>query len=288
MGVASEMSVADIKYYLEGQTMTDASEDIIQQFTDQTGVRPQWVISPETAAKHLELREGHMRKYIRALLVEANEEVLKTTAQVQPESQIFCDMDGVLVNFEDMIVRFINGLLGGGTSPGIEITKGYEKRLAKVREELGPNWRAKDRPDLDIKSVRNFMMGAVGANPGLLFAEMKPHLDALEKLWPFLTGTGRTVNVLTAEIRAREGAIMSAAEGKELWIHRWLKPQPSQIIMSPAKQKARYATTNGIPNILIDDKLTTVDSWNAAGGIGIWHMPGGSADTVEQLKELGV
>ena len=223
-----------------------------------------------------------------SLLREYISEVLQVTARVQPESQIFCDMDGVLVNFEDMIVRFINGLLGGGISPGIEITKGYEKRLAKVRGELGPDWRSKGRPDLDIKSFRNFMMGAVGANPGPIFAEMKPHADALEKLWPFLTGTGRTVNILTAEIRAREGAVMTTAEGKELWIHRWLKPQPSQIIMSPAKQKARYATTNGIPNILIDDKLTTVDSWNAAGGIGIWHLPGGSVDTVEQLKELGV
>ena len=231
-----------------------------------------------------------LREYIRALLVEANEEVLETTAQVQPESQIFCDMDGVLVNFEQAVVKLVNDLLDGGRIAGVEVSKGYEKRLRKVRETLGSDWRAKDRPDLDIKVVRDFMMGAIGANPGPLFAEMKPWLDALEKLWPFLASTGRTLNILTAPIASRNDTVMSSAEGKELWVHRWLNPikPPNDVIIAPATEKVRHATTNGIPNILIDDKLTTVDSWNAAGGIGIWHMPGGSVDTVEQLKELGV
>jgi hypothetical protein len=135
------------------------------------------------------------------------------------------------------------------------------------------------------------MMGAIGANPGPVFAEMKPWADALDILWPFLTGTDRTVNILTAPIPSRGGSdVMSAEEGKELWVYRWLNPikPPNDVIIAAAAEKVRHATTNGIPNILIDDKLTTVDSWNAAGGIGIWHKPGGSEDTVMQLKELDV
>ena len=50
MGVASELRVADIRYYLEDNPMSWEVDDIIKQFTDETGVRPQWVISPETAA----------------------------------------------------------------------------------------------------------------------------------------------------------------------------------------------------------------------------------------------
>ena len=198
-------------------------------------------------------------------------------------------MDGVLVNFEEAAVDLINNLLGGATLPGVEITKGYEKRLRKVREELGPGWRAKTRPDLDIKVVRNFMMGAIGANPGPVFAEMKPWVDALDILWPFLSGTGRTVSVLTAPIRARNDDVMSAEEGKELWVSRWLDPiqPPNAVIMSPASQKVQYATTGEVPNVLIDDKASTVDAWNAAGGIGILHMPGGSARTVSTLEEVG-
>ena len=215
-------------------------------------------------------------------------EIAVATPEVLPESVIYCDMDGVLVNFEEAVVNLVNSLLDGGSLPGVEITRGYEKRLRKLRAELGPDWRAKSRPDLDIKPVRNFMMGAIGANPGPVFAEMKPHKDAIDSLWPYLTSSGHTVNVLTAPIRARSEDVMSAEEGKELWVFRWLKPSPSAVIMSPAAQKAQYAVSGEIPNILIDDKASTIESWNNAGGIGILHTPGGSSSTIGALKDLGV
>ena len=216
-------------------------------------------------------------------------ESLTGAPAAQPESQIFCDMDGVLVNFEEAIVHLVNSLLDGGIILGVEEpSKSYRKKLRRLQAELGPDWRASSRPDLDIKPVRSFMMSAIGSNPGPIFAEMKPWLDALEILWPFLTGTGRPVNILTAPIRGREGAPMSAEEGKELWVSRWLRPQPIDVIMSPAREKHIYATTNGMPNILIDDKPSTIDSWNNAGGIGILHTPGESAQTVRILGKIGL
>jgi hypothetical protein len=66
------------------------------------------------------------------------------------------------------------------------------------------------------------------------------------------------------------------------------KPLPTEILMSPATEKARHATTGDVPNVLIDDKPSTVDAWNDAGGVGILHSPGGSAATVRQLQELGL
>jgi len=220
-----------------------------------------------------------LREYIR--------ETLKTP-EVKPASVIYCDMDGVLVNFEEAVVSLVNDLLDGAIFPGVEITKGYEKRLRKVREELGPEWRAKNRPDLDIKSVRSFMMGVIGSNPGPVFAEMQPWPDALNILWPAITSSGHIVNVLTAPIRARSSDVMSAEEGKEFWVSKWLKPSPSSVIMSPAAQKSQYATSGEVPNILIDDKASTIDSWNQAGGIGILHTPGGSSTTIAKLQELGL
>ena len=223
-----------------------------------------------------------VRQYIR--------EVLEAMPQIQPESQIFCDMDGVLVNFEEAAINLVNNLLDGDrpSTVGVERSKGYEKRLRKVREQLGPQWRAKNRPDLDIKPVRNFMMGIIGANPGPVFAEMKPHMDALTSLWPYLTSSGHIINVLTAPIRASSEDVMSAEEGKELWVSRWLRPSPSAVIMSPAAQKVEYAIIAGVPNILIDDKLSTVEAWNAAGGIAVLHIPKQSGGTIKQLKDLGL
>jgi len=57
MGVSSEMLPADIKYYLEGYALSPETERILQQFTDQTGVRPQWVISSETASSVIDLSD---------------------------------------------------------------------------------------------------------------------------------------------------------------------------------------------------------------------------------------
>jgi len=207
---------------------------------------------------------------------------------ITPESQIFCDMDGVLVNFEAAVVDLVNTILDTGEVPGVASTKGHRKRLGWLRRELGPDWRAASRPDLDLKPVRNMMFSAIGQNPGAVFAGMPPWPDALSELWPYITSTGNTVNILSAPIRAREGAPSTAAEGKTAWVEEWLSPQPSDIIITPAVQKVQFAVSGEVPNILIDDKKSTIDSWNAAGGIGILHFPGGSAATVKKLREIGL
>jgi hypothetical protein len=222
------------------------------------------------------------------LLREYIKEAIAMTPNVQPESQIFCDMDGVLVHFEAAVVDLVNQILDTGEVPGVPSTKGHRKRLGWARRELGSDWRAKNRPDLDLKPIRNLMFSAIGQNPGRVFASMPPWPDALNTLWPYITSIGRTVNILSAPIRAREGAPTTAREGKTAWVEEWLTPQPSEIIITPAVQKIQFATSNGIPNIIIDDRKSTVDSWNSAGGIGILHAPGGSASTIEKLKELGL
>ena len=222
-----------------------------------------------------------VREYIREVLDPSH-------LEIHPQSQIFCDMDGVLVNFEAAIVGLVNQVLDTGEIPGVPVSKSHKKRLSWVRRELGNNWRAKSRPDLDLKPVRNMMFSAIGANPGPVFSSMPPWPDALQSLWPYITSTGHTVNILSAPIRAREGATSTAKEGKVAWIEKWLRPSPADIIIVPAVQKSNWASTDGIPNILIDDKKSTVDSWNAKGGIGILHTPGGSSTTIESLRDLGL
>jgi hypothetical protein len=207
---------------------------------------------------------------------------------VIPESQIFCDMDGVLVNFESAVVDLVNTILDTGEIPGVSSTKGHRKRLGWLRRELGSDWRASSRPDLDLKPVRNMMFSAIGMNPGPVFASMPPWPDALSSLWPYITSTGHTVNILSAPIRAREGANSTAGEGKTAWVQEWLKPQPADIIITPAASKPQYATSGGVPNVLIDDRSSTVNAWNDAGGIGILHSPGGSSSTIAKLKEIGL
>ena len=215
-------------------------------------------------------------------------EIADATPELLPESVIYCDMDGVLVDFETEVVGMVNRLLDGEHLEGSEVSKSYGRKLRKLQRELGPDWRAQARPDLDIKLVRDFMMTAISINPGPVFARMPPHKDGVGSLWPYLNSTGHTVNILSAPIGARDGASMTTEEGKKLWILENLEPQPSNIIITPARSKVEYAISGDVANIIIDDKASTVKAWNDAGGIGILHTPGGSASTIRQLRDLGI
>ena len=51
-------------------------------------------------------------------------------------------------------------------------------------------------------------------------------------------------------------------------------------------QKKNFAmTSDGKPNVLIDDYQKNIDEWEAAGGIGITHFR--TEVTIQQLKKLG-
>ena len=75
--------------------------------------------------------------------------------------------------------------------------------------------------------------------------------------------------------------------GKGLWMinqtKKGLFPSKPKVNYKSAKNKKDFAAPN---NILIDDKPSTIDSWNAAGGIGILHTS--AANTISQLKKLGL
>ena len=220
-----------------------------------------------------------LREYIRGLLIEAGGPM----PQIQPESVIYCDMDGVLVNFEVGAISLINSALDGEYALG----RGADKALGKLHDVLGEDWRAQTSADLRIKPVRNFMFAMIAENPGDFFGALPPLLDGANQLWPYLNSTGHIVKLLTAPVMGKPG-MPTAGEGKEMWAMENLDPPPQEVILSPARQKVGSAVSAGISNILVDDKASTIQSWNDAGGIGILHIPGGSSATIARLQELGL
>jgi len=195
-------------------------------------------------------------------------------------------MDGVLVDFESTAISLTNNILSGGKLPGVSRSKGHFYRVQQVHDEMGKDWRLTSGNDLQIPVVRKLMLTSISANPGLIFLSMQPHQDGITQLWPFINRVGLTVNILSAPINGNKSAPMSAADGKTSWVENWLKPQPKNIIITPSARKYEHATTDGVENILIDDKASTIDAWNAAGGIGILHTPKNSAKTIQQLIEI--
>jgi len=214
--------------------------------------------------------------------------------QVGPETKIFCDMDGVLVNFVDYTVDLVNKLISGEQMPwGAAMSKEYNKRLRQIHNRLGPDFRVTNKEQLkSVKEVKNFMFEVIGTNPGEFYLAMPPLSDGISQLWPALKGTGREIYILSAAVPARAEGAMTSEQGKKAWVNKHgLDPIETIVVQgdreaSTAQKKAAYANTNGIPNILIDDKKENIDNWASSGGIGILHMPGNSAATIKQLGEL--
>ena len=74
----------------------------------------------------------------------------------------------------------------------------------------------------------------------------------------------------------------NAAEKRE-WVAKNLTGYNNIFTVVGSKMKARYADPNAV---LIDDRLKSINPWRDAGGIGILHTS--AADTIKQLKELGL
>lgn len=198
---------------------------------------------------------------------------------------IYCDMDGVLVDFEAGAIELISEILDGTADPRwTEGSKSISRNVQRVLDSLGPDWRPSSKLDLDVKGVRQIMMSAVSSAPGKFFGSLPQLEDGVGTLWPFLNRVGVPVHVLSAPIIGREGSGATAEDGKRDWCGRYLSPAPESIIIVAAVDKPNWAVTDGVPNVLVDDKRSTIDAWNARGGIGVLHVPGDSARSIDELR----
>jgi hypothetical protein len=76
------------------------------------------------------------------------------------------------------------------------------------------------------------------------------------------------------------GDIQNSSNNKKQWLLSNLSPLPSDIVFTRNKEK--YATSDGIPNVLIDDKPSNIEKWNKAGGYGILYNA--EYDTIDHLE----
>lgn len=198
---------------------------------------------------------------------------------------IYCDMDGVLVDFESGAVDLVSQILDGSADPvWTESSKSMAKNIDRVKADMGDDWRPESGQDLDVKGARQLMMSAISSSPGRFFESLAPLDDGVNDLWPFLNSLGLPVHVLSAPVRGREGTA-TAEEGKKRWIERHLAPQPESVIIVDAKDKQNWAVRDDVPNLLVDDKGSTIESWNARGGVGILHIPRDSESSISRIRK---
>ena len=73
--------------------------------------------------------------------------------------------------------------------------------------------------------------------------------------------------------------------GKMKWLAKNTDFKRSNINLVLRSQKQKFATTDGKPNVLIDDYKKNIREWEAKGGIGILHT--NVIKTISDLKRLG-
>jgi len=154
--------------------------------------------------------------------------------------KIFCDMDGVLTDFDKRFEQY-----GGMPPQQFEKEKGKEQFWNLIDKQIG-----------------------------VKFWAGMPWMPDGKELWNHIKQYNPTL--LSAPSRENESRL-----GKRVWVKNNIPGTP--LNLAAAEKKKNYARKN---SILIDDRVSNINDWNAAGGIGILHTS--TATTLEKLAKYGL
>ena len=175
----------------------------------------------------------------------------------KPKYKIYCDMDGVLTDFEKRFKDKLN-----------EVGPKYYKKsdIAKV-----------DKPKdfEDIFGIEEFWK-FIDQYTGVSFWVGMDWMPRGKELWNFIKPY--SPSLLTSPSRDNTSRL-----GKQLWAKNNLNPKP-KVIFAYSANKQHYSTPD---SILIDDKKSNIEEWLSQGGIAFRVKNGDIGPALQGLKELG-
>jgi 5'(3')-deoxyribonucleotidase len=168
------------------------------------------------------------------------------------------------------------------------------KNLLEIREASKG-----DLPDIycDLDQVLvNFMKGAEDAIGGEFASTDKDvrwnKINQTKGFWAnleWMPGAKRLYQFIAKYdpyvLSAYSGHDPSSRTGKMKWLSKNTSWKRGRINLVKRSQKQKYATTDGKPNVLIDDYKKNIVEWESKGGIGVHHTE--TAKTLSELKRLG-
>ena len=184
-------------------------------------------------------------------------ELLLTEEDFIPKYQIYCDMDGVLTDFE---TRFITLLQKEGP-------KYYSK--AVITQVTRPKHFEK------LEGAEEFWK-FIDQHVGLEFWSEMPWMPNGKVLWNFIAPY--SPKLLTSPSRDNTSRL-----GKRLWVKDNITPSP-EVLFRFGDAKADFANKN---SILIDDKPSNLEAFASKGGISIECKDGEIQSVINQLRQLG-
>jgi len=161
--------------------------------------------------------------------------------EIKQTYQIYCDMDGVLVDFDKQFEK-----ASGGVPPS----------------------------EYEEKNGKEAFWNLIDNEKGVGFWVGMPWMPNGKQLWEHIKPNNPIL--LSSPSRSNSSRL-----GKRLWVRNNLPN--TKLILANSYNKKNYADGN---NILIDDRPSNIDQWNAAGGIGILFIS--TSQTIEELKKYGL
>ena len=184
-------------------------------------------------------------------------ELLLTEEDFIPKYKLYCDMDGVLTNFEK---RFLEMLHKEGP-------KYYSKEtIAKV---------TRPKHFTAIEGETEFWK-FIDQYVGITFWSEMEWMPNGQQLWDFIQPYNPTI--LTSPSRDNTSRL-----GKKMWVRNHITPAPPVEFRFGAG-KADFANENAI---LIDDKPSNLKAFAAKGGIALEVKDGEIQSVINKLKQLG-
>ena len=163
--------------------------------------------------------------------------------------QIYCDMDGVLVD----LIKGATKILGYDFSKRYGYVKGSHELWDKLAEDK------------------------------MFWAELPPMPD-MKQLWGFISTF--QPNILTAVPAVRLVWDPPAGIQKAMWCEKNLGISKDRVYAVQRRDKKLFAkSSDGRPNVLIDDHQNNIQEFKSAGGIAIHHTS--ASNSIAELEKIG-
>ena len=208
----------------------------------------------------------------------------KPIAAVNYPHQVYCDMDGVLADFETAAVDKINETLKDPSHPLTHLSEIVIKELGRDYIELEDL--KKGRHLSTSIAVRDLMQPLLEDDAD--WWATLPFLEEGKKIWNTISQFEPKPIILTSPMdqNGKKGSL----EGKKRWIKANLQLSTNvEVIFSHKKyEQVAVAAKAGRKAVLIDDYVKNICLFEDAGGYVIHHLDDqGSAGSLTKLKALG-
>ena len=190
---------------------------------------------------------------------------------------IYCDMDGVLVDFLTGAVLKMNEVL-------LEPPEEFRVEATNVVALLGRAYIVKEDlekyTDTSCEEARSFMYTLL--EDDVEFWANLPWMPGGQELWEYIKEFNPRILTSPMDKCGKKGSL----EGKKRWLNKNLGLTNIRELIFE-HDKFEYALSDdGEPNILIDDFMAKVGPWRDNGGIGIHHENGDAVITISALEDL--